>query len=174
MTPATANNIGNMADSHIGERLERILGDPVFQSTPQLSALLNYLVGESLEDRADRLNAKSIAQAVFKRGEDFDSQSDTIVRVEAGRLRRRLSKYYENSGGSDPVIIEVPKGGYSPSFKDARDKPGGDVPLEPVPAEDALAQSEAEESLVNSLRGRLTREPMATAIIVALLLCAVV
>jgi hypothetical protein len=55
---------------------------------------------------------------VFGRKPDFDSKHDPIVRTEAGRLRARLSEYYRNGGRSDPLIIEMPKGGYAPVFRE--------------------------------------------------------
>jgi len=39
-----------------------------------------------------------------------------VVRIEAGRLRRALDHYYLIPGLADPVIIDVPKGGYVPRF----------------------------------------------------------
>ena len=53
---------------------------------------------------------------VFGRDESFDPQNDPVVRIEAGRLRRALEHYYLLSGKDDPVFIEIPKGGYVPTF----------------------------------------------------------
>jgi adenylate cyclase len=52
----------------------------------------------------------------FERGDGFDPRRDTIVRTEARNVRRRLARYYEEEGQSDPVRIELPKGGYAPHF----------------------------------------------------------
>ena len=46
----------------------------------------------------------------------FDPQNDPVVRMEAGKLRRRLERYYLGAGRGDPVRIEIPKGGYAPTF----------------------------------------------------------
>ena len=100
----------------VAAQLQPILADPAFQSTPKLSALLAHIVNEALAGRGQGLKATAIAQAVFGRDESFDSQTDTIVRVEAGRLRRRLAKYYDRNGLDDPVTIEIPKGGYTPTL----------------------------------------------------------
>jgi len=80
------------SDSEIEAQLQRILAAECFQSTPQLSALLSYLVERTLAGQFEDLKAVAIAQAVFRRDESFDAQTDTIVRVEAGRLRRRLAR----------------------------------------------------------------------------------
>jgi len=106
----------------IQAQLQRILADPSFQRTRQLSALLSYLVEQTLAGHGDALKAVAIAQSVFRRDESFDAQTDTIVRVEAGRLRRRLAQYYESAGCDDPLVIEIPKGGYKPKFQDQRAK----------------------------------------------------
>lgn len=106
------------SDSEIDEQLQRILADSGFQSTPQLSALLTYVVEKALTGQVEELKATAIAQAVFRRDDSFDSQTDTIVRVEAGRLRRRLAQYYQGKGLNDPLVIDLPKGGYTPTFSE--------------------------------------------------------
>ena len=67
-------------------------------------------------DTPDPLKEFSIAIDVFARGHDYDPSIDATVRVEAGRLRSRLREYYDGEGSSDPVYIDVPKGGYHPAF----------------------------------------------------------
>jgi TolB-like protein len=74
------------------------------------------VVDEALAQRSERLAAYTIGLEVCGRSEDFDPQTDPIVRVEAGRLRKRLERYYLAEGVDDPVLIEMPKGGYVPRF----------------------------------------------------------
>ena len=97
-------------------QLERILTSPDFDTTDRDRRFLAYIVEESLAGRADRIKAYSVALEVFGRDASFDPQSDPIVRVEAGHLRRALERYYLAAGTGDPVEITVPKGGYVPSF----------------------------------------------------------
>lgn len=92
--------------------LARILATPPFRSNRR-RILLSYLVEETLAGRGDRLKGYTIATAVFGRGEDFDSQSDPVVRLEARRLRRDLDSYYAGGGQADPVRLSIPKGGYA-------------------------------------------------------------
>ena len=66
--------------------------------------------------RGDRIKAYSIAVEVFGRGVSFDPQTDPIVRIEAGHLRRALERYYLTAGHADPILITIPKGGYVPTF----------------------------------------------------------
>ena len=97
-------------------QLARILGSPEFVVPERARSFLRYLVEQTLAGRADRLKGYTIATAVFERDASFDSQADPVVRTEAGRLRRALERYYLVAGQADPVLIEVPKGGYVPIF----------------------------------------------------------
>jgi predicted ATPase len=81
-----------------------------------LSRLLDYLVEHSLEGSADQLKEYSLGVEVFDRGESFDPRIDTIVRVQARRLRRKLKEYYDAEGQVDPIVIQLPKGHYVVTF----------------------------------------------------------
>lgn len=96
-------------------QLERITASPEFPGGNRAAAFLHYVVGETLAGRSGRIKGYSIAIEVFGRDETF-TQDDPVVRIEAGRLRRSLERYYLVSGKSDPVRIDVPKGGYVPAF----------------------------------------------------------
>lgn len=98
------------------QMLARILQSPDFDATPRSRRFLSYIVDETLDGRAERIKAFSIATDVFGRGTDFDAHSDPIVRLEAGRLRRALEQYYQRAGAEDPVVISIPKGAYVPVF----------------------------------------------------------
>jgi len=74
------------------------------------------VVEEALAGRGQRLKGYTIAVEVFGRGPDFDANLDPIVRMQAGRLRLALERYYLVAGGNDPIVIDVPKGGYVPCF----------------------------------------------------------
>ncbi|MGO8506748.1 adenylate cyclase, partial [Rhizobium leguminosarum] len=69
----------------------------------------------TLGGRGNRINASSIAIGVFGRDPGF-TQDDPVVRIEAGRLRRSLERYYLVAGQHDQVRIDIPKGGYVPTF----------------------------------------------------------
>jgi TolB-like protein len=114
----------------IRAQLRRILADPALQASPARRELLRFVVEETLAGRADRLKGFTIAIAVFGRGDDFDPQSDPVVRVEARRLRRDLGSYYVGAGKRDAVVISIPKGGYVPHFEWREDV----VPHAPPPA----------------------------------------
>src|SRR5690349_10079888 len=72
--------------------LERIIASPAFDTSGRNRRFLRHLTEETLAGRADSINASRIATSVFERDEDFDPQSDPIVRLEAIRLRRALDE----------------------------------------------------------------------------------
>ena len=100
----------------ISEELDRILASQAFLSADRRARLLRFLVEQSLADHTDALKESVIAIEVFHRPADYNPKLDSIVRVEMGRLRSRLSEYYSQAGLHDPVRIEIPKGGYQPTF----------------------------------------------------------
>ncbi len=110
----------------VRKQLERILGSPEFKATDKQKEFLSFVVGETLEDRASRLKGYTIAVDVYGRTENFDPQVDPVVRLEAGRLRRALDHYYLKAGRNDPVRIEIPKGGYIPTFQSVKMPLSGD------------------------------------------------
>lgn len=106
----------------VEQALESICASDEFGRSERLTRFLKYIVRESLDGEVARLKAYSIALSVFDRPESFDPQLDPVVRIEAGRLRRALERYYAGPGADDVIIIGVPKGAYVPSFS-ARERP---------------------------------------------------
>lgn len=112
-------NLARGDDLFVGDcrtQLALILSSQDFDATDREHRFFRYVVEEALAGRGDRIKAYSIAVEVFGRGESFDPQSDPIVRIEAGHLRRALERYYLTSGQADPILITIPKGGYVPDF----------------------------------------------------------
>jgi len=101
----------------IRDQLDRILQSPHFKGSDKQRGFLTFVVDETLAGRDSQLKGYTIALAVYGRNEGFDPQIDPIVRVEAGRLRRSMEHYYLTAGKNDPVRIEIPKGGYVPTFE---------------------------------------------------------
>ena len=85
-------------------QLDRILASAAFADAERASSFLRFVVERKLEGRAGEIKESVIAVEVLGRTPSFDSKSDPIVRVEAGRLRDRLDAYYEAEGGEDPVL----------------------------------------------------------------------
>ncbi len=96
---------------------DRVVRSAGFRNSPRLSAFLQFVIEQELTGGRANIKAYTIAVEALGRGPDFDPQIDPIVRVEAGRLRRALAAYYDGAGVSDPVVIELPRGHYVPSFR---------------------------------------------------------
>jgi len=102
----------------IRAHLDNVLHSAHFDGSTRSREFLRYVVDEVLAGRAAYLKQAAIAVEVFGRKPDFDAVIDPIVRVQAGRLRRSLERYYLLSGDPDSIRIELPKGSYAPVFVD--------------------------------------------------------
>jgi len=98
----------------IGQQLDRILSSGVFLAAKRSRMFLRYVVERSLLNSVPK--EYEIAVEVLGRPSDYDPDVDAAVRVEAGRLRNRLREYYDTVGKTDPILIEIPKGGYGTVF----------------------------------------------------------
>jgi predicted ATPase len=116
-------------------QLQRIVASGPFASAPSLCRLLEHLVEHALSGGDAPLNEYAIAVDVFDRSPSFDPRTDTIVRVQARRLRAKLDAFYDGEGRGDPVVIEVAKGQYAARFWSARGPTpgGGHLPVSCTP-----------------------------------------
>jgi adenylate cyclase len=123
MVPRSTDNTRPEADTpapnvaEIRTQLEKIVGSPDLQNASRLREFLRFVVNEGLDGRADSLKAYTIGIEVFDRPDNFDPITDTIVRVNAGKLRRALERYYLGPGRQDKILISIPKGRYIPVFQ---------------------------------------------------------
>jgi len=99
------------------EQLERILQSKALHGSENLKAFLRYVVVNAVDHCEIFLKEYTIATEVFGRDRYYDSRNDSVVRVQAGRLRSKLLEYYATEGNSDKVLIDLPKGHYTPAFK---------------------------------------------------------
>ena len=99
------------------DALEAILSSVSFADANRLKAFLTYIVEETLGGRGAGIRAKTIASDVYGRRPEVGAEQEAIVRVDAGRLRRRLDVYYAEEGSAAPVRIHVLPGGYLPTFE---------------------------------------------------------
>src|SRR4051812_41296652 len=118
-----------MEPTRVHAQLGRILTSTAFRDAERARCFLRFLVERALEGRSSEIKESVIAIEAFGRHSSFDSKTDPIVRVEARRLRDRLSSYYAGEGRSDRLLISVPKGTYVPEFSE---RP---IPEEPHGAE---------------------------------------
>ncbi|HEY0080759.1 MAG TPA: hypothetical protein VGB73_19310 [Pyrinomonadaceae bacterium] len=121
------------------EQLERVLQSRTLHNSESLKAFLRFVVEKTIVNQEAQLKEYTIATEVFGRNSDYDPRIDSVVRVQAGRLRTKLQEYYTTEGKSDPLIIDLPKGHYYPVFTPATPEPVHDAPsiFTPPPDEEA-------------------------------------
>jgi TolB-like protein len=100
----------------VRDHLARLLDSDQFDASARSRAFLAFIVDEVFAGREASLSQAVIANAVFGRHADFDPVLDPIVRVQAGRLRRSLERYYLLTHEPCSIRIELPKGSYAPHF----------------------------------------------------------
>ena len=145
MPQAEADGEGRPCADEIRAALAHMAGSEAFRGSPQLVSFLRYVVEATLRGSSDRIKGYTIAVEALGRAENFDPQADPIVRVEAMRLRRALTRYYANGGARDPVLIDLPLGSYVPAFKrNTLEPPCEDAIVPPEP----LAQSEPQRATI--------------------------
>jgi len=109
---------------------------------------LQYLAKQALDHPDAPLKEYQIATEVYGRKSDFDPQSDSTIRVQAGRLRLKLAEYYATEGANDPIVVKIPKGSYHLVFEP---RPAAPQPLI-VPAREPAGQVAPEETVPASWR----------------------
>ena len=150
----------------VRNQLGNILASESFSLSDRLSRFLRFIVEHVLDGKTEPLKEYVIGVEVFDKDQSFDPRVDSIVRVEAGRLRTKLKEYYGEEGRSDPVRIELAKRGYVPVFRclpsEVGDS-GSSEPQRPVEASKRLVQPS-----LKKLRGPWTG--LAAGIVILLLM----
>src|SRR4029077_12967391 len=98
------------------QQIDRLIKSHILSGSESLCKLLRYLAEHSLDHPGVALKEYQIATEVLGRSGGFDPQSDSTVRVQAGRLRVKLAEYYGQEGVDDPILVEIPKGAYGLTF----------------------------------------------------------
>ncbi|MDE1178204.1 MAG: hypothetical protein PW789_16645 [Edaphobacter sp.] len=130
-----------LREDEIDAQLQRILQSPAFAGAARSRQFLEYCVNRSRNGDTAHLKETTIAIEVFLRAVDYDPKSDPIVRVHARRVREKLQLYYRTVGAEDPILIQLPKGGYVPSIlRSIAEKPS--LPLETQRSEPTVAVEE--------------------------------
>lgn len=135
-------SVSSLPSKQVQAQLERIAHSRQFRNAPRLSRFLTYVVEQCLAGQSDRLKGYTIGVEVFDKEDDFDPQTDTIVRVQARALRQKLGEYYLQAGADDPLHIVIAKGGYEPTFfvPGPNDAPQAvDPPPSPVTTKPSIA-----------------------------------
>ena len=129
MTSRPAKRIDRSERLRVREALERVIASPDFDTSRRSRDFLRFIVEEALAGRGEAITQAAIATRVFGRREDFDPVVDPIVRIQAGRLRRSLERYYLLSGAGDPLRIDLARGTYVPAFRPRAESEVADGPV---------------------------------------------
>jgi hypothetical protein len=153
------------ADSaQLFQQLERLTKSHSLRGSESLRKLLEYLARQSMEHPEAPLKEYQIATEVYGRQANFDPQSDSTIRVQAGRLRMKLAEYYATEGANDPIVVRIPKGNYHLVFETRQ---------APLAAEAAPPRSETAAPVDETKTGSV-RWSLAVGILVACLIVAVI
>src|SRR3984893_8327254 len=102
--------------TQINAQIEKLANSPVLHGSESLCKLLRYMSKHALDHPGASLKEYQIATEVFGRSDDFDPQLDSMVRVQAGRLRGKLAENYSVNSADDAIFVELPKGTYLLAF----------------------------------------------------------
>jgi len=112
---AGSNTAAKPSPECVRAQLDKILASQAFAGAERPGRFLRFVVEQALA--GNPLKETLLGVEVFGRSPSYDPRLDGVVRVEAVKLRSRLKEYYQNEGASDPVRIDLPKGGYLPCFE---------------------------------------------------------
>jgi hypothetical protein len=112
----------------IQEELAAVLASAPFAGSRRSQDFLSFVVRKMVEQDAQGLKERTIAVEVFGRKANADLDHDSIVRVAAREVRKRLAEYYAGEGAARPLRIDLPTGSYHPVFHARAPEP------QPVPA----------------------------------------
>jgi TolB-like protein len=114
--PAIPQSAAAPSPAEISLQLDRLMASEKLRSSERLCRFLRFVVEKAVAGAGDEIKEYSVATIVYGRPSSFDPKTDSIVRVEASRLRSKLREYYEVEGLHDEVVVELPKGAYVPAF----------------------------------------------------------
>jgi hypothetical protein len=97
-------------------QVQRIVQSKAFRTSEVHRNLLQYLAEKSLSGTADSLKEYTVGLDVFAKPASYDPRQESVVRMHVARLRQKLAEYYRTEGAGDPVIVDVPKGGFRVTF----------------------------------------------------------
>jgi hypothetical protein len=114
---AAAERLSDEERKAIREEVRRLLASALLHSSHRCQSLLRYIVEETLNGNADSLKERTVGVSVFQRDLAYDTNSDPVVRMAAGELRKKLAQYYYDPANHGKIRIELPIGSYAPAFR---------------------------------------------------------
>ena len=112
-----ASRVRGPSPEEVRAQLAKILSDSTFVRSERLRRFLLMTVEKTLSGETADISEYTLGREVFDRNRDYDPRIDSIVRVEARRLRNKLDHYYRTAGSTDPIVIDIQQGSYVPRFR---------------------------------------------------------
>ncbi len=113
-------------------QIQRIVHSKAFRTSEIHRNLLNYLADKSLSGTADGLKEYTVGLDVFAKPDSYDPRQESTVRMHVARLRQKLGEYYRTEGAEDPIVVDLPKGGFKLTFEQR------EIRRDPIPEQPAV------------------------------------
>jgi TolB-like protein/Tfp pilus assembly protein PilF len=103
----------------IRTQLQKVLASTAFANAERMRRFLEFVVEHTLSSPNEHLKEIIIGIELYAGHGEFDPRITAVVRVDASRVRTKLREYYLSEGAADPLVIDLPKGSYTPVFREA-------------------------------------------------------
>jgi hypothetical protein len=136
---------------------QRLLSSSHFSASLRYPAFLRYVVQQTLDGHADTLKERTLGVEIFGREPSFDTSADSIVRVAAAEVRKRIAQYYQEEGHEHELRIDLPSGSYVPRFRQPQGPPSAIVtaPEIAAPVQTDQTEKSVQASAISSGRKKL-------------------
>ena len=122
----------------IRSQLQKVLASTAFANAERMRRFLKFVVEHALSSSNEPLKEMIVGMELYAGQGEFDPRTTAVVRVDATRLRAKLLEYYSSEGATDALVIDLPKGGYSPAFRDASNQYTTATPVSTAVAEPSV------------------------------------
>jgi hypothetical protein len=130
-------------------QLERMLESPLFRNSKRYPNLLRFLVEQALAGNEALLKERTLGVTVFHRSPDYDTNQDTVVRLAAGEVRKRIAQYYHQPEHAGQLQIDLRPGSYVPVFR--HPDPASSIRPSPSPDQSGADFAPARNDIAESL-----------------------
>lgn len=114
--PTPSHKSKQLDRTQCSDLLERVASSVELKRAARLREFLRYVGQRWLEEDNVQISEQEIGVQVFGRPVNYDTSIDNIVRVNASELRKRITTYFSSEGAEEPILIEIPRGSYTPHF----------------------------------------------------------
>jgi hypothetical protein len=135
VSPPKVNRPVVLRPSELDERravLQRVLWSRPLEKAGRIREFLTYVCEAYLADPGVEIHEQQIGERVFGRPAGYETTQDNIVRVTASQARKKLEQYFSGEGAGEPIVLEIPKGQYTPVFRERKEDSAGLI--DPAPS----------------------------------------